>query len=151
MKTDSNHIFSEFIHYVEATTEQFNGKKYPVFKCEFHGSLISVNAKTKKGYNGRLRNNPEYTKFLSDMAFIFRGEKNKAGFETITGKFDMQVHIRSDRKDAQNILKPIFDALENAEIYSNDRNINYLVMKNDNEKGAKDQYVKVIVCKAMEK
>jgi len=85
------------------------------------GKAISENDRLLPG-KGRFRVNPEYQAFKESVAWVLR--KQHLDNPPVKGPVCVRLFIElNPGMDAQNILKPVFDALELAGVIKNDRQI----------------------------
>jgi len=84
--------------------------------------LASVNARTVKGCGGRLRTSDEYRVCKECLAVLFRKYRTD---NTFPGPVVVWLAIET-AKDIDSTIKVILDALQIAEVYKNDKQIDCL-------------------------
>jgi len=85
------------------------------------GKAISENDRLLPG-RGRWRANPAYKAFKESVAWVLRIEQED--MPSIEEPVSVRLFLELNPKmDAQNVLKPVFDALELAGVIKNDRQI----------------------------
>lgn len=89
--------------------------------------LISENRRLRPG-NGRLTTTQAYKNYKQELGFVFRPQI-PLKWKTIDGKFGVKMEFRTyDRKDAQNLIKPILDVIESLGIVKNDKSLSRLLV-----------------------
>lgn len=86
----------------------------------WHGRAVSENDRLLPG-RGRFRINPEYKGFKESVAWTC-----KMHLEHFEGPVCVRLSMELNPKmDAQNVLKPVFDALQLARVIKNDKQIRF--------------------------
>lgn len=104
------------------------------------GRAISENRRTIPGKQGRRVSNPEYRAFKDSLAWACR-----TAIMVEQEFFDGPVCVRlllvlNPRMDAQNVVKPVLDALELAGVITNDRQVRQFgFYREDRAKGEDDR------------
>ena len=102
------------------------------------------------GANRRLLWSPRAHRMVSNPAYKHFKESMAAKFADHAERFDGPVHVYvkmiiNARMDSDSILKPLFDALELAEIVPNDNKIRSYVVNRENKKRGEPDRVVVVV------
>jgi Holliday junction resolvase RusA-like endonuclease len=114
------------------------------FHCEIKDiSLVSVNerhiiAMNKKTGGKFIKNSTEYNRLIKDLFTVFRFAHK---CETLKGKVLVEIVV-STYKDIDNVIKPVIDSLQKAEVIEDDRNVSKLyIVKNEIKKGSPDSII----------
>jgi Holliday junction resolvase RusA-like endonuclease len=106
----------------------------------WHGRAVSENARLEPG-SGRFIVNREYQAFKEAVAWAVRPHAQR--FEKpVTVRLLM---ILNPRIDAQNIIKPVLDALQLAEVITDDRQVRQLSFYREDTKPKEDDCIGIWV------
>ena len=90
------------------------------------------------------RANPEYKAFKEGVAWILRIEQKDT--PPIEGPVCVRLFLElNPDMDAQNVLKPVFDALELADVIKNDRQIRTFSCYREDRAAGEDDRIGIIV------
>lgn len=88
----------------------------------------------------RMISNPAYAKFKTSMAYTFMAQRAGQEFEGEV-EADINVFVHPSR-DADSLVKPILDAMQEARVYKNDRQVKrFVVMKDRKKNKAMDKVI----------
>jgi len=109
----------------------------------WNGKAVSENDRLLPG-KGRFRVNPKYQAFKESVAWVCKDHAEH---------FDGPVSVRlsmilNPRMDAQNIIKPILDALELAGVINNDKQVRKLSFTREDRAPKEKDNIMIIVQKA---
>lgn len=101
--------------------------------CFWHGRAISENRRLAPG-QGRFRINEDYRAFRESVAWTV-----KAHAEAFPGPVSVRLFLElNPRMDAQNVIKPVLDALQDAGVLKDDRQVQRLSFYREDRKGSED-------------
>jgi Holliday junction resolvase RusA-like endonuclease len=108
-----------------------------LFEFSWFGKAVGVNRR----YVGRqYRLNPAYRGFKTDLAFMCRSQN--MGLSRSPSHSDIQLLVTlkiSNNRDADNLIKPLFDAIQASGVIKNDKQImQYNVHAFNKKRGAPD-------------
>lgn len=104
------------------------------------GRAISENQRLAPG-QGRFRVNEEYRAFKESVALAIRGH-GEASFE---GSVSVRLLVElNPRMDAQNIIKPVLDALQLAGVLKDDRQVRQLSLYREDRQSKQDTILIVV-------
>lgn len=107
----------------------------------WHGKAISANMRLIRG-NNRWVPNPRYKAFKQSLIWVL---KSKWGVDPIEYPVVVRLYIElNPRIDAQNILKPAIDAIEQAGVIKNDKQVWELHMYRFDKIG-EDDIIKYVI------
>lgn len=106
----------------------------------WHGKAISENRRLVPGER-RFSTSREYQAFKESVAWTVRAHAER---------FQKPVSVRllmtlNPRMDAQNIIKPVLDALQLAEVITDDRQVRHLSFYREDTKGKEDDAIGIFV------
>lgn len=97
------------------------------------GRAISENRRIAPG-NGRFRVNEDYRAFRESLAWMI-----KPRAEHFAGPVCVRLILQlNPRMDAQNVIKPVLDALQDAGVLDDDRQVQRLSLYREDRKGTED-------------
>jgi len=106
----------------------------------WHGRAISENQRLAPGA-GRFRVNEDYQAFKESVAWALRPHA-----ERFQGPVSVRLSIiLNPRMDAQNVIKPILDALQLAEVIKDDRQVRQLSFYREDAKAKEQDSIGIIV------
>ena len=110
------------------------------------GRAVSENRRTIPGRQGRRVSNPEYRAFKESLAWDC---KKWADGQSFQGPVSVRLLlILNPRMDAQNVIKPVLDALEIAGVIRNDRQVRQFGFYRTDRKRGEDDRIDIFVTEA---
>jgi len=107
------------------------------------GRAVSENDRLLPG-KGRWKPNPEYKAFKESVAWVLRQEQLDR--PPIEGPVCVRLFIELNPKmDAQNVLKPVFDALELAGVIKNDKQIRIFSCYREDRRAKDEDHIGIFV------
>lgn len=107
----------------------------------YEGPVVTENKRLVPA-RGRLVPNGKYKKFKQDMAVVF---KSQTAIRNIKD-FNIEIYIYcNNRIDAHNLIKPIMDSLQDADIIQNDKDCSILHLVKGSNKGSKDTLILLMI------
>jgi len=114
-----------------------------VIIASWTGKAVSENDRLLPG-RGRWRANPAYKAFKESVAWVLRIEQED--MPSIEEPVSVRLFLELNPKiDAQNVLKPVFDALQLAGVIKNDRQIRIFSCYREDWGAGKDDRIGIIV------
>lgn len=115
-------------------------KDMNILTIEYRGKLVSDNRRIMRSRHGMVINTKQYRNFKHDLKYIIRSRMG-SGFETVNEPFGVRIKVWTS-KDAQNLIKPVMDALEIAGSIKNDGLLRELyLVKQKIKRGLPEQIV----------
>ena len=119
------------------------GDEKTVIIASWRGKAVSENDRLLPGH-GRFRANPAYKAFKESVAWVCRIEQR--GGPPSEDPVSVRLFLELNPKmDAQNVLKPVFDALELAGVIKNDRQIRAFSCYREDRAAGEDDRIGIIV------
>ena len=107
------------------------------------GKAVSENDRLLPG-KGRWRANPAYKAFKEGVAMVLRVEQGST--PPLEGPVCARLFLELNPKmDAQNVLKPVFDALQLAGVIKNDRQIRTFSCYREDRAAGEEDRIGIIV------
>ena len=107
------------------------------------GLAVSENDRLLPG-RGRWRANPAYKAFKESVAWVLRIEQKDT--PPIEGPVSVRLFLELNPDiDAQNVLKPVFDAIQLAGVIKNDRQIRTFSCYREDRRAEEDDRIGIIV------
>ncbi len=101
------------------------------YRCVWEGKAVGENTRIEfSRTHGKGYPNTKYKAFKDGLAWMMRARMRVGLFETITGPVSVLITHRSNF-DIDNLTKPILDALEDAGVIENDRNVRRLHVESE--------------------
>ncbi len=101
-------------------------------ELRYSGPACSVNNWLIPSYRGGLTLSSAYAKFKDDLCVVFSGDRVRQKIDIVTTPVDITIYCRLPKKiDSDNILKPIIDAVEHAQIIKNDNLVQDIFLLRD--------------------
>lgn len=108
--------------------------------CFWHGRAVSENDRLLPG-KGRLIPNKDYKAFKESVAWTC-----KAHYEHFEGSVSVRLFMElNPRMDAQNVIKPVLDALEIAGIIKNDKQVRTFSFYRGDRKPKEEDRIGILV------
>ena len=106
--------------------DNFTIKRYIYLSAQL--KLVSENKRLSPTKQGRFKNSDVYKNYKEELSYVFKPQI-PPDWKTIDGIFGVAINFSiSNRKDAQNLLKPILDVVQSLGIVKNDKHLRRLVM-----------------------
>ena len=114
-------------------------KNEPVFSFMWEGQAVGVNDRYKARTSKTL--SPAYVSFKDYIAWQARADNPGLASNPITRKLFVRItQVISAARDADSLIKPLFDGIEQSNIITNDNKIrNFNVITLDKERGQFDR------------
>ena len=108
--------------------------------CFWHGRAVSENRRLAPG-EGRYRANKAYKAFKESVAWAC-----KLHLEHCEGPVSVRLFMDlNPRMDAQNVIKPVLDALELAGIINNDKQVRSFSFYREDRAAKEDDRIRILV------
>lgn len=102
-----------------------------IYRCEWRGKAVGANKRL-----ARITKSGEYQNFVRQLAWWFAVKRQETFRDAV--RVDLRVCV-DKRRDVDSLVKPVLDALEQARVYIDDKQVRRLtVEKTDKGRGEPD-------------
>lgn len=110
--------------------------------ASWHGKAVSENRRLLPGAaKGRLISNPDYKAFKESVAWACKLEN-----EHLEGPVSVRLFLELGlRMDAQNVIKPVLDALELAGVIKNDKQVRSFSFHREDRAAKEEDRIGILV------